>query len=47
MTSECQVKSLDPSVPSSVLMAKMAGNVYIYNIIKQLLTDVLFDMECY
>ena len=49
VTSERQVISHDPSVTSMVLMALIVWKciTYIYFIIKQLLTYVLVDMECY
>ena len=49
VTSGRQVVSLDPSVTSMVLMALNGRKciTYIYYIIKQLLTHVSVDMECY
>ena len=49
MTSECQVISHDPSVMSMVLMVQNGRKciTYICYIIKQLLTYVSVDMECY
>ena len=46
---ECQVISHDPSVTSMVLMVLNGRKciTYIYYIIKQLLTYVSVDMECY
>ena len=48
-TSECQVISHDPSATSMVLMVQNGREciTYIYYIIKQLLTYVSVDMECY
>ena len=47
--SECRVISNDPSVTSMILMVKNGRKciTYIYHIIKQLLTYVSVDMECY
>ena len=49
VTSDCQVISHDPSVMSMVLIVQNGRKyiIYIYYIIKQLLTYVSVDMECY
>ena len=49
VTSERQVISYDPSVTSMVLMVSNGRKciIYIHYIIKQLLTHVSVDMECY
>ena len=49
VTSERQVFSHDPSVTSMVLTVQNGRKciTYIYYIIKQLLTYVTVDMECY
>ena len=49
VTSERQVISHDPSVTSTFLWSKNGRKciTYIYYIIKQLLTYVSVDMECY
>ena len=49
VTSECQVILHDPSIKSMVLMIQIGSKciTYIYYIIKQLLTYVSVDMECY
>ena len=47
--SECQVVLHDPSVTTIILMVENGRKciTYIYFIIKQLLTYVSVDMECY
>ena len=49
VTSEHQVILHDPSIMSIVLMVQNGRKClpYIYYIIKQLLTYVFIDMECY
>ena len=49
VTSECQEVLHDPSITSMVLMVQNGRKclIYIFYIIKQLLTYVSVDMECY
>ena len=49
MMSERRIIPHDPSIMSTVLMVQNGTNciIYIYYIIKQLLTYVSVDMKCY